>query len=65
MKDKITILLAYFNKLDEVVINTDSRQQIIKMNENVSQISLSPKRLASIPNLGEKDILGPHNYSQE
>ena len=57
MKDKITILLAPdFNKLDEVVINTDSRQQIIKMNENVSQISLSPKRLASIPNLGEKDI---------
>ena len=57
VKDKITILLAPdFNKLDEVVINTDSRQQIIKMNENVSQISLSPKRLASIPNLGEKDI---------
>lgn len=57
VKDKITILLAPdFNKLDELVINTDSRQQIIKMNENVSQISLSPKRLASIPNLGEKDI---------
>ena len=38
VKDKITILLAPdFNKLDEVVINTDSRQQIIKMNENVAR----------------------------
>ena len=28
----------------------------MKMNKNVSQISLSPKKLATIPNLGEKDI---------
>lgn len=56
-KDKITILLKpEDNQLDEVVINTDSRQQIVKMNKNVSQISLSPKKLATIPNLGEKDI---------
>ena len=57
VKNKITILMKPDdNQLDEVVINTGSRQQIVKMNKNVSQISLSPKKLASIPNLGEKDI---------
>ena len=44
------------NQLDEVVVSNDSGQQIVKMNKSVSPISLSPKKLASIPNLGEKDI---------
>ena len=44
------------NRLDEVVVSNDSGQQIVKINKSVSQISLSPKKLASIPNLGEKDI---------
>ena len=57
VKDKITILLMPDNnQLDEVVVSNDSGQQIVKMNKSVSQISLSPKKLASIPNLGEKDI---------
>lgn len=57
VKGKITILLIPDNnQLDEVVVSNDSGQQIIKMNKSVSQISLSPKKLASIPNLGEKDI---------
>ena len=57
VKDKITILLmSDNNQLDEVVVSNDSGQQIVKMNKSVSQISLSPKKLASIPNLGEKDI---------
>jgi len=56
-KDKIIILLMpEGNQLDEVVVSNDSGQQIVKMNKSVSQISLSPKKLASIPNLGEKDI---------
>ena len=56
-KDKITILLiSDSNQLDEVVVSNDSGQQIVKMNKSVSQISLSPKKLASIPNLGEKDV---------
>ena len=56
VKEKIIIqLVPDDNQLDEVVVTNDSGQ-IIKMNENVSQISLSPKKLASIPNLGEKDI---------
>ena len=57
VKGKITILLIPDNnQLDEVVVSNDSGQQIVKMNKSVSQISLSPKKLASIPNLGEKDI---------
>jgi len=57
VKDKITILLMPDNnQLDEVVVSNDSGQQIVKINKSVSQISLSPKKLASIPNLGEKDI---------
>ena len=57
VKDKITILLMPDNnQLDEVVVSNDSGQQIVKMNKSVSQISLSPKKLASIPNLGEKDV---------
>lgn len=52
----IILLQPDTSQLDEVVISADSRQQIIKMNKNVSQISLSPKKLAAIPNLGEKDI---------
>ena len=57
VKDKITILLIPDdNQLDEVVVSNDLGQQIVKMNKSVSQISLSPKKLASIPNLGEKDI---------
>ena len=57
VKDKITIhLMPDNNQLDEVVVSNDSGQQIVKMNKSVSQISLSPKKLASIPNLGEKDI---------
>ena len=56
VKEKIIIqLVPDDNQLDEVVVTNDSGQ-IIKMSENVSQISLSPKKLASIPNLGEKDI---------
>ena len=57
VKNKIIILLIPDdNQLDEVVVSNDPGQQIVKMNKNVSQISLSPKKLASIPNLGEKDI---------
>ena len=57
VKGKIKILLIPDNnQLDEVVVSNDSGQQIVKMNKSVSQISLSPKKLASIPNLGEKDI---------
>lgn len=57
VKDKIIILLIPDdNQLDEVIVSNDPGQQIVKMNKNVSQISLSPKKLASIPNLGEKDI---------
>lgn len=57
VKDKITIhLMPDNNQLDEVVVSNDSGQQIVKMNKSVSQISLSPKKLASIPNLGEKDV---------
>lgn len=57
VKDKITILLiSDSNQLDEVIVSNDSGQQIVKMNKSVSQISLSPKKLASIPNLGEKDV---------
>ena len=33
----------------------------MKMNKNVSQISLSPKKLATIPNLGEKTFLELYN----
>ena len=52
----IILLIPDDNQLDEVVVSNDPGQQIVKMNKNVSQISLSPKKLASIPNLGEKDI---------
>lgn len=55
--DKIIILMTPdSNQLEEVVISLDSGGEIMKMNKNVSQISLSPKKLATIPNLGEKDI---------
>ena len=55
--NKIIVLMTPdSNQLDEVVISLDSGREIMKMNKNVSQISLSPKKLATIPNLGEKDI---------
>ena len=55
--DKITILMRPdSNQLEEVVISLDSGREIMKMNKTVSQISLSPKNLATIPNLGEKDV---------
>lgn len=54
---KITVLMRPTNdQLEEVTITGSTKQQIVKLNENISQISLSPKELASIPNLGEKDI---------
>ena len=57
VNDKIIILMTPdSNQLEEVVLSLDSGKEIIQMNKNVSQISLSPKKLASIPNLGEKDI---------
>ncbi|MDF0715622.1 TonB-dependent receptor [Muricauda sp. 334s03] len=43
-------------QLDEVVLSAETEQQVVRFNKKVSQVALSPKELASIPNLGEKDI---------
>ena len=57
VKNKIIILLIPDdNQLDEVVVSNDPGQQIVKMNKNVKSDIIIPKKLASIPNLGEKDI---------
>lgn len=43
-------------QLDEVVLSVETEQEVVRFNTNVSQVALSPKELASVPNLGEKDI---------
>ena len=43
-------------ELDEIVLSAQAEQEVVRFNKKVSQVSLSPKELASIPNLGEKDI---------
>jgi len=40
--------------IDEVVVA--AQQNMMKMSENVGQVSISPKQLTSLPSLGEKDI---------
>lgn len=40
--------------LDEVVIT--GKQSMMKVSENISQVTVSPKQLTSLPSLGEKDI---------
>ncbi len=42
-------------ELDEVLITAEN-YQIMKMAENVSQVTISPKDLAVLPNVGEVDI---------
>ncbi len=44
-----------YNELKEVVI-TDKKDQLMKVSENISQISISPAQIATLPSLGEKDI---------
>ncbi|HAS42929.1 MAG TPA: TonB-dependent receptor [Microscillaceae bacterium] len=44
-----------YNELKEVVV-TDKKDQFLKVSENISQISISPAQIATLPSLGEKDI---------
>ncbi len=43
------------SELKEVIIS-DRKEHLVKASEGVSAISISPAQLASLPNLGEKDI---------
>lgn len=42
--------------LDEVMI-TEEREQLLKTNEKLSMIRISPRKLKNLPNLGEKDVM--------
>lgn len=49
------LLLPYTSELDEVMVVSD-KYTIMKTAENISQITVSPKELATLPSLGEVDI---------
>lgn len=49
-------LITSSQELEEVVI-TDEKQDILEANEKTSMIKLTPLKLNTLPNLGEKDIL--------
>lgn len=49
-------LVASTQEIQEIVIN-GQKQDILEANEKTSMIKLSPLKLNTLPNLGEKDIL--------
>jgi ferric enterobactin receptor len=55
LKDIAIEMIASKNMLSEVVI-TARKDQSFKLNQKVSMIKLTPSKIATLPNVGEKDI---------
>lgn len=43
--------------IDQVVITSDKKELVLSAKEELSMVKLSPKKIAELPNIGEKDIL--------
>ncbi len=55
MKNMSIELVTGTIELDEIVVS-GNRDEVFRVNENVSMIKLTPAKLGLLPNLGEKDI---------
>jgi ferric enterobactin receptor len=49
-------LEAQAQQLDEFVVSAD-REELLRANEKVSMLKLSPAKIAALPSIGEKDIM--------
>lgn len=57
VKKQLVVLIAPdYDELQEVVITDRKNEQLLRVSDNISQISISPAQIATLPSLGEKDI---------
>lgn len=57
-KDNIIIeLVPDQNTIDEVVITANREDMMSISGDNISMVRMSPKKLAELPNIGEKDVM--------
>ena len=52
----VILLVPSADELDEIVVRGAKDDQMLRISENISQISISPAQIATLPSLGEKDI---------
>jgi hypothetical protein len=56
-KDKLLIEIEDVSiELGEVVVTAEKESNMMKKSENISQISISPAQVSTLPSIGEKDI---------